>query len=423
MLDLLGRFLIEALYLIGQMAPYLTLGFIFAGLLHAFVPKQAVVRHLGGENVWSAVKAAVIGVPLPLCSCGVVPTGIGLRKRGASRAAVVSFLISTPQTGVDSIAATYGFFGWVLAVFRPVAAFVSGIAGGIATLMLKRNAADDEHWLSYHIQAEDALSAKENARAFFPRFANGLRFAFVDLLGDIALWLVIGIAVAAAISLAIPDDFFADRLPGGLVQKLVMMAFGIPLYVCSTASIPIAAVLMSKGVSAGAAFVFLMTGPATNAATMLIIGRVMGWRVLAVYLASIALLALGFGAGLDFLTAHTGLTVTSAAMHEHMLPDWITWGTAGVLTFFITLHFVEGFERRFLRRKPMTHAEAGMDLTVGGMTCSHCVSTVTDALKNVPGVTAVNVTLETGRAHVEGENLDRAKLAAAVKSAGYKVKE
>lgn len=422
MLDLFGRFLLENLFLIGQMAPYLTLGFVFAGLLHAFVPKQAVARHLGGENLRSAVKAAVIGVPLPLCSCGVVPTGIGLRKRGASRAAVVSFLISTPQTGVDSIAATYGFFGWILAIFRPIAAFVSGIAGGVATLMLKRNAADDEHWLKYHIHAEDALESNDNERSVPRRFVGGLRFAFRDLLGDIALWLVIGIALAAAISLAIPDDFFADRLPGGLVQKLVMMAFGIPLYVCSTASIPIAAVLMTKGVSAGAAFVFLMTGPATNAATMLIIGRVMGWRVLAVYLASIALLALGFGAGLDFLTAQTGLTISSAATHEHMLPDWITWGSAGLLTFFVTLHFVEGFERRFLRRKQMAGVGTGMDLMVEGMTCSHCVRTVTDTLKNVPGVTAVKVTLETGRAHVDGENLDREKLAEAVKSAGYRVK-
>lgn len=421
MWDILGHFLAENLYLIGQMAPYLTLGFIFAGLLHAFIPRKAVARHLGKESVGSAVKAAVIGVPMPLCSCGVVPTGIGLRKRGASRAAVVSFLISTPQTGIDSIAATYGFFGWALAVFRPIAAFVSGILGGIATLLLKKNAVEDEHWMKFHIRGEDALEKNGEPLSFFRRLAGGMRFAFYELLGDISLWLVIGLAVAAAISLVVPDDFFAESLSGGLVQKLVMMAFGIPLYVCSTASIPIAAVLMTKGISAGAAFVFLMTGPATNAATMIIIGRVMGFRVLAVYLASIALLALGFGAGLDLFVSQTGITIESAAAHEHMLPHWITWGSAGLITFFITLHFVERFDRRFLRRKTMA-GENGVDLIVEGMTCSHCVRTVTDTLKNVPGVTAVNVSLEGGHAHIDGENLDKTKLAEAVKSAGYGVK-
>jgi uncharacterized membrane protein YraQ (UPF0718 family)/copper chaperone CopZ len=423
MLTWVQRFLLEGLFLLGQMAPYLTLGFIFAGLLHAFVPKRTVVRHLGRESVGSAVKAAVIGVPMPLCSCGVVPTGIGLRKRGAGRAAVVSFLISTPQTGLDSIAATYGFFGWVFAVFRPIAAFVSGIVGGVATLLLKRNSAEDEHWLKYHIRSEDALESADNHPSLVRRMLRGLRFAFIELLGDISLWLVIGLALAAVISLAVPDDFFADSLPGGIVQKLVMMIFGIPLYVCSTASIPIAAVLMTKGVTAGAAFVFLMTGPATNAATLLIIGRVMGKRVLAVYLVSIALLSLGFGVGLDFLTAQFGLTITSAAAHGHVLPNWITWGAAGLLTFFITLHFVEWFDHRFLRRTAMPGEVKGMDLTVQGMTCSHCVRTVTEALQKVPGVGRAQVTLATGHAHVEGTGLRRDDLKKAVEEVGYTIKE
>jgi uncharacterized membrane protein YraQ (UPF0718 family)/copper chaperone CopZ len=423
MWSLVQGFLLETLRLLGQMAPYLTLGFIFAGLLHSFVPRRTVARHLGGETVGSAVRAALIGVPLPLCSCGVVPTGIGLRKRGASRAAVVSFLISTPQTGVDSILATYGFFGWVFAVFRPVAAFASGILGGIATLLLKKPSADDEHWLRYHIRSEDALENNAPSLSVFQKLFKGMRFAFIELLGDIALWLVLGLAVAAVIALAIPDDFFADRLPSGLVQMLVMMAFGIPLYVCSTASIPIAAVLMAKGISAGAAFVFLMTGPATNAATMLIIGRVMGWRVLTMYLSSIALLALGFGLGLNALIAGIGLPVMSAMAHEHaMLPDWITRITAALLTFFIALHFTKSVERRFSKRPTMT-TDHGIDLIIAGMTCSHCVRTVTEALKSVPGVTEAQVTLAGGRARVEGANLNREDLKKAVEDVGYEVKE
>ncbi|MFZ5433734.1 MAG: SO_0444 family Cu/Zn efflux transporter [Calditrichota bacterium] len=423
MLTLVQQFLLENLWLIGQMAPYLILGFVFAGLLNAYVPRRAVVRHLGSETTGAALRAAVVGVPMPLCSCGVVPTAIGLRKRGASRAAVVSFLISTPQTGLDSIFATYGFFGWVFAIFRPVAAFLSGILGGMATLLIKQNSADEAHWLRYHVQAEDALAKDRKPQSWAEKLVRGMRFAFIELLGDIALWLVIGVAIAAAISMLIPDDFLASKIPSGIVQMLVMMVFGIPLYVCSTASIPIAAVLMTKGISAGAAFVFLMTGPATNAATMFIIGRVMGKRVLMTYLASIALLALGFGLGLDFLTAHTPLSVNMVVPDEHMLPDWVTWGSAGLLTFFIALHFINVLDRRFFRRKPVTADQNSLDLHIEGMTCTHCVRTVTEALKSAPGVQDVTVTLATGHARVTGDGLDKDQLKNVVEGVGYKVKE
>jgi uncharacterized membrane protein YraQ (UPF0718 family)/copper chaperone CopZ len=423
MMVMIQQFLAENLWLIGEMSPYLLLGFFFAGLLHAFVPRKMVARHLGGETVGSAIRASVIGVPLPLCSCGVVPTGIGLRKRGASRAAVVSFLISTPQTGLDSIVATYGFLGWVFAIFRPVAAFVSGIVGGVATLLLKAPNANEDAWLKYHVEAEDALEKEQEARSVPQKFYHGMRYAFTELLGDIALWLVIGVALAALISMAVPDDFFAQNLHNEFLQMMVMMAFGIPLYVCSTASIPIAAVLMGKGITAGAAFVFLMTGPATNAATMLIIGRAMGWRVLALYLASIAVLAVGFGWALDGIMGLTGTTLPALMLHEHdMLPVWITWGSAGVLTFFLALHFLEVWEIRLKGMFRMATTDKGMDLTVDGMNCSHCVRTVTDSLKNVPGVDSVVVTLERGRAHVEGHNLDRTALEKAVTDVGYKIK-
>lgn len=422
-MPLLQHFLLEFLWLIGQMAPYLVIGFVFAGLLHSFVPRRMVARHLGKESMGSAVRAAVIGVPMPLCSCGVVPTAIGLRKRGASRAAVVSFLISTPQTGLDSIFATYGFFGWAFAIFRPVAAFVSGIVGGFATLLLKRDSAADEHWLKYHVSAEDELARPEESGSLGSRLARGMKFAFVDLLGDIALWLLIGVGIAAVISMIVPDDFFAASISAGLPQMLLMMLFGIPLYVCSTASIPIAAVLMGKGISVGAAFVFLMTGPATNVATLLIIGRVMGWRVLITYLASIALLALGFGFGLDYLTSHTPLTVLNVVEHEHLLPPWITWGSAGLLTFFLALHFLEVADRRLLRRKSMKMKQSDVEIKIDGMTCSHCVRTVADSLKRVAGVADVSVVLDTGRAHVAGENIDPAALIQAVEDVGYKVKK
>jgi hypothetical protein len=420
---MLHQFLVELLRLLGEMAPYLTLGFVLAGLLHAFVPKEAVVRHLGKENLGSVIKSTMIGVPMPLCSCGVVPTAVGLLKRGASRAATVAFLISTPQTGVDSIAVTYGFFGWLFAIFRPVAAFLSGILGGIATLFVKSDKDSESHWLKYHVREEDALEQVESngVRRVSRKLYLGMRFAFVDLLGDIAFWLVIGLVLATLIAMIIPDDFFSKNLGRGFPQMLLMMAIGIPLYVCSTASVPIAAVLMTKGISAGAAFVFLVTGPATNAATMLIIGRVMGWRVLTVYLGSIIVLALGFGIGLDWLAGAAGVHVMPMMDHDHSMNPVITWGTAGLLTFFIVLHFMKRLDRKSRPRTKTETTGSEMDIQIEGMHCSHCVRTVSDSLRSVPGVTAVDVSLENGRAHVEGSNVTLQAVQKAVETVGYRV--
>lgn len=422
-----STFAFEFVMLLGEMAPYLLLGFVLAGLLHAFVPRAVVARQLGGESLWSAAKAALIGVPLPLCSCGVVPTGIGLMKRGASRAATVSFLISTPQTGVDSIAVTYGFFGWVFAIFRPLAAFVSGIVGGAATLLLKPQTTEEQHWLKYHVKAEDALDKDGHALTFAEKLKRGLNFAFDDLLGDISNWLLLGLAVATLISMAIPADFFSSTVGSGIGAKLLMMAVGIPLYVCSTASIPIAAVLMTKGLSAGAAFVFLMTGPATNAATMLIIGRVMGWRVLWFYLATIALLALGFGIGLDAMIAATGWTIIpKLGEHIHsgsLLMAVLTWASAGLLAFFITWHSYQKIIQKFGQRISTHTTMESIQLNITGMNCSHCVKAVNNALKDIEGVKQVDVTLADNCAVVQGDGLNRELLAKAIEAAGYEVKD
>lgn len=406
-----------ALYL--EMAPYLLLGFSLAGVLHAFVPRKAVGRHLGGENLISSFKAAVLGVPMPLCSCGVIPTGVGLRKRGASRAATVSFLISTPQTGVDSILVTYGFFGWAMAIFRPIAAFISGVLGGVAVMLVKPGAREEE-WMKHHLHSEDALAEADARRSLTDKLRMGYRFAFKELLGDIAFWLVIGILVAGVISTVVPDDFFAGNLGHGIGAMFVMMAFGLPLYVCSTASVPIAAVLMSKGISAGAAFVFLMTGPATNAATMLVIARALGGKVLGVYLASIAGFALLFGLGLDYLLANTALSVTMPEhLHEHG-PAWWQLASAAALGYFILRYYFFKLQRRF-GAAPIAMSNEHQ-LLIEGMNCSHCVKNVKDSLEKVAGVTACEVNLEKGTATVQADNVERATLAAAVEGAGYRVK-
>lgn len=403
-----------------EMAPYLVFGFALAGLLHAFVSRKAIARHLGGESFSAVLKAALIGVPLPLCSCGVVPTAIGLRKRGASRAATVSFLISTPQTGVDSILVTYGFFGWVMAIYRPIAEFVSGIVGGMLTMFVKPDP-KEELWVKQENEREDALAVKNESLPFGQKLVSAYRFAFFELLGDIALWLVLGILAAGLISAIVPDDYFAGTLGGGIGTMLLMMLIGLPMYVCSTASVPIAAVLMTKGISAGAAFVFLMSGPATNIASMAVIWRALGGKILAVFLLSIGGFALLFGLGLDYLTTVTPLSVEPLCHVDGMQPGILGWIATGLLTVHLGHYFFKKIKRRFAAAPLAMKNE--MNLQIEGMSCSHCVKNVKDSLERVAGVTSADVSLEKGLAVVKAENVDPALLAAAVEGAGYKVKE
>jgi uncharacterized membrane protein YraQ (UPF0718 family)/copper chaperone CopZ len=414
----------ETAQLYGQIAFWLLLGFTLAGILYLVIPKSAVLRHMGKDSLGAAWKASLLGVPIPLCSCGVIPTAMGLRKQGASRAATISFLISTPQTGVDSIAVTYSFLGPVFAVFRPVAAFVSGVIGGSLVTLLGKERGNSRFPVEVASSDESLLAHERHMRGlpFRVKVRKMIHYAFTDLLGDIAFWLVLGLLIAAGIALVIPDNFFAERIGAGFPSMLLLMIAGIPLYVCATASVPIAAVLMLKGVSAGAAFVFLMTGPATNAATMMIIGRVMGKRLLAFYLTTIAALSLMMGLALNALLAWTGTEQSVIGhIHEQILPMWLQIAASVVLGAFLLRHFIVVWRRK-LEASVVTKEEAGAKtLAVMGMHCSHCVETVQAALLRVPGVGKVEVSLERGSAIVEGTNIRDEDLKAAVEGVGYKV--
>ncbi len=419
---MLSEYIGETVNLYSQIAFWLLLGFTLAGVLYLVIPKSAIVRYMGKESLSAAWKASLLGVPLPLCSCGVIPTAMGLRKQGASRAATISFLISTPQTGVDSIAVTYSFLGPIFAIFRPIAAFLSGVIGGALSILfggkqITKNlpieaAASDESLLA-HERHLRGLPLQVKLRKMF-------HYAFVDLLGDIALWLVIGILIAAAIALAIPENFFVEHIGAGLPSMLLLMVAGIPLYICATASVPIAAVLMLKGVSAGAAFAFLMTGPATNAATMVVIGRVMGKRVLTFYLLTIAVLSLLMGLALSLLLDWTG-TEQSVMGHVHqgMLPSWLDIGASVVLSALLLRHFAEVWRRKLTA--PRSAKSGVRTLAIAGMHCSHCAESVHEALSRVSGVQKVEVILERGTAQIEGTNLRDDDLREAVEGLGYKV--
>ncbi|MDO9576701.1 MAG: SO_0444 family Cu/Zn efflux transporter [Candidatus Cloacimonadales bacterium] len=402
-----------------EIAPYLFIGLFFAGLLHIVFKKDFVARHLGKDNFLSVVKAAILGVPLPLCSCGVIPTALYLRRQKASKGATLSFLISTPQTGVDSIIATYGMMGPIFAIFRPVAAFVMGITGGAITNILTKN--DIEIVDEPKNVCTSCTTDKPEPKTLWNKLISGFVYAFKEFLDDISLQLIVGIILAGIISFAIPDNFFERFGGNGLVGMLIMIAFGIPLYVCATASIPIAVSLMMKGISPGAAFVFLVVGPATNAATIALIGNALGKRMVAIYLSVISVFAVGFGFLLNWIFDLIGNPVDLKSMHhEHGIP-WYMTAMLIVFSIFLALSLFRKIRKKTSAK--FTELEVKMDskiFKIEGMTCNHCVMNVKNAIEAVENVKKVEVSLSNKNAVVEGD-FAAEKVKEAIEKAGYKV--
>ncbi len=293
------------------MAPYLLFGFAMAGALSVLISPATVERHLGGNSLGSVVRAALFGVPLPLCSCSVIPVTLALRRHGAGRGAANAFLLSTPQTGVDSIMVTYALLGPLLAVFRPLAAFLTGVLGGTLTNRLTRGAPD----LPPEASQTACCSTGVNRRAH--PLIRALRHGFITLPADAGASMLLGLLIAGGIAALVPDALFAGALGSGLVGMFAMLLFGIPVYVCATASVPIAAALIAKGISPGAALVFLMTGPATNAAGIAAVWSMMGRRTALIYLGTTAITALAAGFALDLLLDVTTFSITLPCHTTH----------------------------------------------------------------------------------------------------------
>jgi hypothetical protein len=296
-----------------EMSPYLLFGFLVAGILSVFISARTVERHLGSRGFWAVLKGSLFGVPMPLCSCGVIPVSMSLYKHGASRGATISFLISTPQTGLDNIFIIYSLLGPVFAIFSPIVAMLSGLFGGSLVSIFDRQPTQPNQPCTDDCCNE---TKKEN------RILKALRYAFLILPSDIARAMLIGLVIAAIISASVPDDFFSTYLAagGGILAMIVMMAVGIPMYVCSAASVPIAAVLIEKGLNPGAAMVFLMTGPATNAAGFTTIWGALGKKTAILYLVSVILSAFTAGFVLDMI--FRGLPKEAVHIHGAMLPAW-----------------------------------------------------------------------------------------------------
>lgn len=397
---------------LSEMAPYLLFGFLAAGALSVVISARFVARHLGGRGVMSVLKASAFGVPLPLCSCSVIPVATSLRRHGAGKGATTAFLISAPQTGVDSILVTFSLLGVVFAVFRPIAALLSGLVGGVLVELVDR---DCDTCAAPGVPGDDPGPAG-GVRG---RVSHALRYGFVTLPEDIGPSLLVGLVVAALISAIIPPAFFATTLGGamggGIVAMLVMMLVGVPVYVCATASVPIAAALMAKGVSPGAALAFLMTGPATNAATIVTVWKVMGPRTGVAYLLTIMGTAMAAGLTLDALFAMPSVPHPPVAGMA-MIPHWIGSAAAVALLTLLGLGVARVLWRR---RRHRPAGEAGTVLRIGGMTCGHCVQRITEALGACRGVDSVAVDLAAGRAVVGGADLKVAELVKVVTDLGY----
>lgn len=409
------KFFNELFLITSEMAPYLLLGLLFAGILHVFVRKEIIGKIVGKNNLKSVLYAAMLGVPLPLCSCGVIPTGISFYRDGASKGATVSFLISTPQTGIDSILATYSLLGLPFAIIRPIAALFSGIIGGSIENHLINNNKD-----SKNISPE----IKKKTETIENKFILMLKYAFVDFLQDIAKWLIIGLLIAALIAVLIPDDFFSQYIGNDLLSMLMVLIASIPLYVCATGSVPIAAVLLMKGLSPGAALVFLMAGPATNAATITVIGKSLGKKTFLTYLFSIIISSIVFGILIDnsFLRELIMKPFNMDIMsHSHLIPEWLKF-TSTIVLIFLTLNtLIIKYKSRFIRRP--VHTKKIMDqkiIYVTGMTCNHCKARVENGISQLDDVKSASVDLSDSTLKVVGD-IDIKKLELEIERLGYTI--
>ena len=351
-MEFINNYFVALIDLSNEMAIYILFGLVFAGVMHELVPESLVTKHLGKENIWSVIKSTIFGIPLPVCSCGVIPLATSIKKSGASKGATLSFLISTPITGVDSIMATYGMFGWIFTIYRAITSMIIAMVAGVLTNIFDKasvgetslsaqssstkfsttfSSTPNQERATSCCSSETSCCGTETAKKepFFMRVFN---YAFGTLLADIAKPLFWGLLIGALITVAIPDNLSEILVDYAWLSYLIVIVIAVPMYVCATASLPIAAGLMLSGVSAGAAFVFLSAGPATNTVTMGVVKKMLGTRSLYIYLGSIVVGSILFGLGLDYLFSSINIDPKSLVqMGEHagvfaILSTIILWG-------------------------------------------------------------------------------------------------
>lgn len=452
-------FLLASWAVLGAMGPYLLIGFLVAGLLSVVFSPQWVERHLGRESFASVIKAALMGVPLPLCSCGVLPVSASMRRHGAGKAAAISFLISTPQTGIDSIAATYAVLGPLMAIYRPIVALLSGVVGGFLAYRLagpSGSTANENLGTgsgavpAASVEQSEAMPPGEASRRTgccagethepqgscgaptgepepkTPRWMCALSYGLLELPRDIGATLFAGVLIAGAVSAFVEPSALASVLGGGPIAMLLIVLASVPFYVCATGSVPIAAGLIHLGASPGAAFAFLVAGPASNAASLTVVGSLLGRRVMLIYLATVVASAVGGGLLLDQLLRVWPLSWNDAVLclHHERGISWASHLWAVVILAVIGWAYL--YSRRESRRERVESDHRTDRLwrwRVEGMRCGHCEAAVRRCVAELSGVGSVEVCLEQKTLSVRGTGVAAEAVESAVRSLGYSLEQ
>ncbi|WP_413853200.1 SO_0444 family Cu/Zn efflux transporter [Candidatus Ruminimicrobium bovinum] len=399
----------------NEMSFYLLLGFLFAGILHVLVPQQLFSKYLSKNNWVSVLYATLFGIPLPLCSCGVIPTAMALYKEGASKGSVISFLIATPQTGVDSIIATYSLLGLPFAIIRPVAAFFTSIFAGLVTniFTLKEN----------NVKVSVQKNKDNQKLSFNQKIKKVFQYGYVEMMEDIGKMLLFGLVIAGLIAYFVPDNFFTIFKGNTLLTMLLILVVAIPMYVCATGSIPIAIALMMKGMSPGTALVLLMAGPAANIASMMVIGKVLGKKTFIVYLITLIIGAICFGLFIDNFLPASWFDVSKFAMtaHNHNGGFYCFKVICSFILFALLVNSILFKKNREEAEIMENNSTNKIAFKINGMSCNHCKNNVTKVISNLKSVKDVIVNLSEGIAYVDGNPTDE-EIKTAVEAIGFEFK-
>ena len=409
----IAKYLEMLLSLTAEMAPYLLLGFILAGITHAFFPRDWIKTHLGGNGFMQSLKASLFGVPLPVCSCGIIPLAKELKKTGASNAGVAAFLASTPQTGVDSVVATGGLMGWFFAGIRVVVAFVSGVFTG--TLI----GAVDKKGTVVSDQPTEKKAGERQSKSIF----HILRYALIELPGDIRGSLTLGLLIAAAISVFLPQFTEYTSSENVWISYVAVLALAVPLYVCSTGSIPIAIALITAGFTPGAALVFLIAGPATNIVTLVTMTEIIGWKNTILYLLSVIGISLVSAVLIDSSLVTLNVQSHLGHIHENQI-SWFQWFCAAVLVVSLFYSLLSGYTRRLVKRISAQDKDIdwkGYELSVKGIGCKKCAAKITGIIEGLEHHRNVEVDIEGGLVRFEAEKLESEEISAKLLAEGYTV--
>ncbi len=407
--------------LLLAMSPYLIFGFFVSGILNLVIPREKIGTHLSGNKFSSIVKASIFGVPLPLCSCGVIPVAAFLRKEGADKGSTISFLASTPTTGIDSILATYSLLGPLFAIIRPVAAFFSGIFAGTLTMIFEKKGKEKIHFDNNIINTNSTTLNK--SLNFWDKIKKIINYGFFELINDAGKWILIGVIAGGIITFVIPTDFIHQYLGNPIISYPVMLILSIPMYICATGSIPIAAALILKGMSPGAGLIFLIAGPATNTATISFIAGKLGIKNLFIYLFSIISTSVIFGIIVDQVFYSSGENFNFINTGMSMFPLWLQTTTAILLTGLIFYSLFNNFvKKHFNKSIQPNNNKMNIILKIPNMTCQHCANTIQNAVKTIPGVEKINISLNEKLIQIEGEP-DRDEIISIIQKSGYSIEK